>query len=331
MITIPIARPRLALIAFMLVMLLATSAMSQTEIQAEKPAAVVNTIDITVNELHSELKKLSVEMDLRNRPLSAEQISSLKQQLLETLIERELLYQQAQQRKIEVRNRWIERALDELKARLAEHAMTLQDYLEKTGLAEDQLRNGIRKGLIVQRMLRREVIRQIKISEAEMQSFYQQHPDFFKRDEQIRIRHILVSVSPAADEEKKADALLRIQTIQTKLREGQDFGVLALENSDCPSKNRGGDLGYLTRGEIIPAVSRAAFDLQPGQISDIITTRYGFDLVQVLDHRPPTQMAYKNTRDKIERTLRRDKEKAAAHTYLAKLKKNAVIKRYALP
>jgi parvulin-like peptidyl-prolyl isomerase len=76
---------------------------------------------------------------------------------------------------------------------------------------------------------------------------------------------------------------------------------------------------------LVPAFADAAFSLKPGEISDIVETQYGYHLIQLVDRIPAATMAYRNARTKIERTLRRNKEKAAAEAYLARLRKKSII------
>jgi parvulin-like peptidyl-prolyl isomerase len=214
--------------------------------QAEKRdatvLATVNDVAITQHDLTVEAAQLQAEMHFRNRPISNGRLSRLRKQLIENLIDRELLFQIAQQRNIQIQKRWIDLALKELKEQLGKRT-DYERFLAKSGLTEKQLKNRIKKGLIVRRLLRREVIRQIKVSEAEMQAFYRQHPEYFQGKEQMRLRHILIAFNDEGGTVNRGNALLRIQSIQLMLHENKDFASLALEHSDDPSKVRGGDLG----------------------------------------------------------------------------------------
>ena len=299
---------------------------AEPQLPVESPLAMVNGVVLSNGELESEIRFVETELDYRNRPLSDHRLHKLAPQITELLIERELLYQQARKRNLKVRRRWIERAVDELKTRLGSTS-SFNRYLKDAQSTEEDLRKRIERGLIIRRLLHREVLREIKISESEMQFFYQKHPEFFMNPPRVRARHIMVAVPADATEEQRTAALAQIQQIQKKLQQGSAFSVLALEYSDGPSKYRGGDLGFFSHNEVLSPIAEAAFSMQPGEISDIITTRHGLHLVQTIEQKPSSQMAYKNTRDKIERTLRRNKEKAAVDAYLAKLKKKAVITR----
>lgn len=302
----------------------AHTALAQPEQYSANPVAIVNEVPIPLEDLTIEMAQLQAEMKHRNRPLSNRQLNRLRRQLIDNLINRELLYQRAQRQNIKIRKNWIERAYAEMKAQFGNNK-AFDAHLKTTGLTEAQLRAHITKGLIVRRLLRREVVRQTKVSEAEMQAFYREHPEYFQSKEQVRVRHILVAFSRNNKPVPRGDALLRIQSIQMMLSEGRDFASLALEYSDDPSKNRGGDLGYIERHHAVAPFTNAAFKLAPGEVSDIVETPFGYHLIQAVDRTEPAPTAYRNARTKIERTLRRNKEKAAADAYLARLKKQATI------
>jgi peptidyl-prolyl cis-trans isomerase C len=299
---------------------------AQADQATSKVLAMVNDVAITHQDLTIEMAQLQAEMRHRHRPLSARQMSRLRNQLIDNLINRELLYQRAQQMQIKIRDSWIDRALIELKAQFGK-ASNFETFLTDTGLTQEQFQAHMAKSLIVRRLLRREVIPQSRVSEAEMQAFFRQHPEFFKRKEQIRARHILVAFEKGGQSVARGEALLRIQSIQMMLAEGADFASLAIEHSDDPSKSRGGDLGYLERDQMVESFANAAFKLKKGEVSDIVETEFGFHLIQMVDRTPSSPMAYRNTRTKIERTLRRNKEMDAANAYLAQLKRQSSIRR----
>lgn len=309
---------------FILLFMPVASAFAQPQ---EEVLVLVNETPITRRDLQIEIALLDAEMEKRNHTLSDHQMAKLSRKLVENLIRRELLHQKAQQKKIKIQDRWVDKALADFKVKLRTKG-GYKDYLNKATLNETQIKARIEKGLIVRRLLHRDVIRQIKVSEAEMQAFYRKNPEFFQRQEQIRIRQIMIDVD---DISKRGDGLVRIQAIQNKLLGGANFAALALEYSEDNSRVSGGDLGYLERGQIIKPLADAVSSLKTGEVSDIIETRLGYHLIQLVDRIPSSQMAYRNARTKIERTIRRNRENAAADAYLVALKRKAAIKQLVRP
>ena len=123
----------------------------------------------------------------------------------------------------------------------------------------------------------------IQVSDTQVQSYYNSHKDQFRTKERVKARHILVSIlnKPAADGPKlkaKAEDLLK------QIKAGADFAKLAQENSDDKSNaSKGGDLGWVMRGQMVPEFEKATFALKAGQISDVVATNYGFHIVQVME------------------------------------------------
>jgi peptidyl-prolyl cis-trans isomerase C len=120
------------------------------------------------------------------------------------------------------------------------------------------------------------VTRDVVTDEA-VRAYYDAHPDEFS-EERVRVRHILVPEKDAA------------QKILDELRAGADFLTVARERSQDPSARRGGDLGYVTRGRMDPAFEKAAFELaQPGALSEVVQTRFGFHVIQLVE-KPESQI-----------------------------------------
>jgi parvulin-like peptidyl-prolyl isomerase len=291
--------------------------------------AKVNGTAISDQEFAWEVGQLTAEMNRRNTPLTDAQLSALRPQLLENLIARELLFQHAQKQKIRALDKWVEAALADLKRQL-ESVSSLQTYLADSGMTQDQLRARLAKGVVVERLMRQETIRAIEVSEAEMQAYYRNHPDLFTASETIRARHILI-VPKDESEGAQAEALQKIRSLQKRIEQGEDFAILALGYSDCPSKAYAGDIGYLTRKEMVPLFADAAFALAPGQVSDVVQTRFGYHLIKLVERVPTAPPDFWEAKVEIERILRRNKENAIIRGYIATLAKQAAIERLGAP
>jgi peptidyl-prolyl cis-trans isomerase C len=138
----------------------------------------------------------------------------------------------------------------------------------------------------------------------------------------------LIKVDPEADESRKAEARKKLEMIQKRLRKGEDFAALAKEFSEGPSRGKGGDLGYFRRGQMVKAFEEAAFTLRPGEVSDIVETKFGYHLIKVIDKKPEKTMAYKDVKDRLGDYLKREKVQKEVRLYVEKLKEKAKVERF---
>jgi len=121
---------------------------------------------------------------------------------------------------------------------------------------------------------------------------------------------------------------MKIEKIQQKLRQGEDFAALAKEFSQCPSGSKGGDLGYFAQGQMAKPFEDAAFALMPGEISDVVETTFGYHLIKVNDKTPETVLAFDDIKDGLKRYLTQQKVQQEVVLYVQKLKEQATVERY---
>ena len=139
-----------------------------------------------------------------------------------------------------------------------------------------------------------------KVSDAEVQAFYNAHLADYQVKDQVRARHILIAVPDASDAAKDAAAKAKAEGLLKQIRGGADFAALAKANSDDPgSKDTGGELGFFTKGKMVPAFEQAAFALQPGQTSDLVKTSFGYHIIQVEEK----QVAHTKSLDEVKATI----------------------------
>ncbi len=154
---------------------------------------------------------------------------------------------------------------------------------------------------------------QIKIEEDELKNYYENHKGEFQQPEQVKARHILVKT----EEEAKA--------IQKELKKGKDFAQLAKEKSTCPSKERGGDLDWFSRGQMIPEFEKATFSLKKGEVSGIVHTEFGYHIIKVEDRTEARQKIFNEVKSKIKTELQQQKEKETIEEAKAMLRKKAKV------
>jgi peptidyl-prolyl cis-trans isomerase C len=303
-----------------------------TIIAAEAPAgqiARVNDTAVLRQDLDREMKLVSLKLARQGRPVDAEQLKRYEGQIRDTLINRTLLLQQAQSMGIDVKDSLVAKALDEFKAAFNEEK-AYQNSLTGMGFTEEMLKGQIKNGLTIKALIDKEVLQKVSVSDQQVRAFYDGNPNLFRKPEQVKASHILVQVPADADEAKQAEALATIQALKVRIDNGEDFATLAMENSDGPSKTKGGDLGFFSREQMVPPFSEAAFALQPGQTSDVVKTRFGYHLIRVTERQAEQTMAFNDVKEAISARLRQEQEGKKIDAYLEKLKEHADIKRYPL-
>jgi peptidyl-prolyl cis-trans isomerase D len=140
--------------------------------------------------------------------------------------------------------------------------------------------------------------------EARVRAAYQQHPDRYHLPERVHARHILFKLAKDAPPEQVEATQKKAEAARTRLASGADFAALAHELSDDPgSKDKGGDLGFFTRGQMVPPFDQAAFSLEPGKVSEPVRTDFGFHLLRVEERRPAEDRSYEQVREELAREL----------------------------
>ena len=126
--------------------------------------------------------------------------------------------------------------------------------------------------------------RKIDVTENDANNYYSGNPKEFETPEQVKASHILIasdtsdtSVDP---NDAKAKALAKAEQLLAQLKDGADFAELAKANSTCPSASKGGDLGFFSKGDMVAPFEEAAFALEPGQLSDIVETKFGYHIIK---------------------------------------------------
>ncbi len=142
----------------------------------------------------------------------------------------------------------------------------------------------------------------IKIKKVNEKKFYDSHPDLFMSPAVVHARHILI----ADKNGNYSAALKKAEAIYKKLKKGASFKKLAEKYSDDPgSKNRGGDLGYIAKNQLVKPFANAAFSLKIGQISKPVKTRFGYHIIEVLDRKSESVEPFKKVESAIGSSLRK--------------------------
>ncbi|HVX65796.1 MAG TPA: peptidyl-prolyl cis-trans isomerase [Bryobacteraceae bacterium] len=169
------------------------------------------------------------------------------------------------------------------------------------------------------------------VSDADLLKVYEENKDQYRVPERVHVRHVLLKTSGKPKEEAPK-LLARAQEVLKELKGGADFAAVATKNSEDPvSAAKGGDLGWIVRGQTVPAFETAAFSLKPNELSGVITTEYGYHIIQVLAKEDAHVRSFEEVKETLARDYKRQlvadtlqKSVEQAHDELAKHPQQAV-------
>lgn len=315
------------LIAVSVLTVVVSPSFAQEKKDSKGIVAVVNGDEITTADFDREMARVQRQLLRMGKPQDALNLSEIKKEVLESLINKQLLFQESSKKDITISKAELDEQIRKIKERFPDEN-TFAELLKKEGLSLDDLRSQIKRDLILQQFIEAQFVKNITVSDKEAKDFYEGNLNRFKNPEQIQASHILIKVDPGAKEADKAKARAKLEEIRKKLNKGGDFATLAGESSECPSKARGGDLGYFGRGQMVKPFEDAAFSLKKGEISDIVETGFGYHLIKVTDKKPETIIAYNEVKEKLIQYLEQQKLRNAIGEYINKVKETAKITRY---
>ena len=248
--------------------------------------------------------------------------------MLDQMIDIEAVCEQAKKDGLAPSKEEVDKAFEELKKDIDAD----KDYkkkLEDIGIDDTYLKSQEEQSLTMQKY-KDNFDKNVKITDEEMKKYYDEHKKDYYKDE-VKVSHILISTQDdngkEVSEAKKKDAKKKAEEVLKKAKSGEEFSELAKEYSDDKgSASQGGDLGYISKGQMVKPFEDAAFSLKPGEISNIVETEYGYHIIKVYD-KIDKQLTFDEAKNEIKSTLIEDKytESIKDITNKAKIKKNESI------
>ncbi len=275
--------------------------------------AEVNESGITSDQLQNAfLNAISQYDDTVLSSLDQSAIVSFKKNILDQLIDYELIYQQAQKEKVKISNDEINLEIDKIKDNFSSPE-EFDEALKANNITLVRLKEDIKRQLMINSILE-ETKNQVSVNDEELLEYYNENKESFLEPEQVHARHILVET------EEEANNLL------LQLKEGlTDFAELAKEKSIGPSAPSGGDLGFFAIGQMVKEFEDAAFSLQPGEISGVVQTQFGYHIIKCEEKKEEYSPTFEEAKERISNILRSQRENEAITALISKLKEEANI------
>lgn len=281
-------------LAWILVALAAVSPpMARMGAGSERIAAIVNKEVILESDVDDQLRVAIA--NLRVDPADSVTVAKLRKDVLKQLVDEQVILAEAQRQGITIPKSELEQAVTQaiqnVKTRLGSDANFTRALQEEHTTEADLRRKyepDVRKQLVVMRLVGKEVQNRTTVTDAEAKAYFAAHSDSLgKRAEQLKLAAIVIGFEPDSIQVKKlrarADSLRNLVVVKK-----QPFADVARKFSNDPSGARGGDLGTFARGEMVGEFEDVAFTLKPNEVSQPVRSRYGWHLIEVLEHFPKT-------------------------------------------
>ena len=270
------------------------------------PVAVVNGEPVSRAAFERELQQLRVGGE------GGGPSEVLRASIVDGLVSRTLLLQQARARGVSVGPEQVDRAFLALRSEYPGTAF--DDMLAQERLSVAELRTRLRDQLTIEKLFQEEVFARLQVPDGEVAAWYAAHPAEFDEPERVHARQIVVRTREEA-------ARVRDEV----RRKPASFEAVASRASIAPEGKRGGDLGWFGKGQGMPEVFDVCFRMQPKAISDVVPSPFGFHVFQLIEKKPPTHRTLEQARPAIAARLLRDKRARAQEDHVAALRAQAKI------
>ena len=322
---------KLLVVSTIAIVTAATVIMAQNPAPATAPAADkqvvarVNGKEIEREELTAAMKGLLVQMSQSGRSVPADHMQQFEHDVLDELINREVILQTAGKTVVPDLDAKVAAEVGRTEAQMGGKE-EFGKALGESGITADEYSRRVRENLIVQETMRGIIEKGQTASEADAKKFYEENQSRFQQPDLVRARHILLRVPPAATDADKAAKKAQIEVLLTRVKAGEDFAVLAKEFSEDPGSGaNGGDLGFFPKGAMVPEFDVAAFSLDVNKVSDVITTQFGYHILQVVEKQPAKLMVFDEVKERIQAGLSQQKCQESAREHIANLRKVAKV------
>lgn len=271
-----------------------------------KAVAVVNGEPISVDTLARELRQTRAGAEAEGPGDVA------RKRVLDDLVDRALLLQQARSRSVVVGQDQVERAF--LRIRAEYPGTHFDDLLAQERLSQGELKARLKDQLTIEKLFHEEVFPRVQVDDAEVERWYADHAASFQEPEKV---HVLQVVVGSRDEAAQVRDRLR--------RDPGAFAEVARRSSIAPEGKAGGDLGWIGRGAGFPEVFDACFSMPLNVVSEVTPSPYGFHVFKVVERKAASRRTLEQARGEIAERLRRDKRARAQEEYLGTLRSRATI------
>jgi peptidyl-prolyl cis-trans isomerase C len=306
----------------------AAAAKAAAELFPDEVCARGNGVEVKRSQLAEAFMAHRANLAARGQVLPEDQRQMVESRILDRLVVVQILMGKAQEADKAKGRETMEKLLAQYKAGSGSDEV-FQRQLQAMGMSLDQLRSTLLERAICDEVLDRELKSKQVVSDDQAKKYYDQNPERFEQPEMVRVSHILISTRDASgqdlsDAEKKKKKDLAEKVLK-RARGGEDFAKLVAEFSEDPgSKDKKGEYTF-PRGRMVPEFEASAFALGINQISDLVTSKFGYHIIKKLEKIPAGKVELAKVHEQVKETLLNEEVQKKLPDYLEKLKKEAIV------
>jgi peptidyl-prolyl cis-trans isomerase C len=284
--------------------------------------ARINNFPITRKDLNEKVN-LTINQTYFHKSLSAEKKRKVRKDAFNALIDEELLFQAANKDGIKIEKKRIDLQYEKVEGRFTSK-QAFKAAMKRAGYTPKDLKKKIERDFLIKEVTKRTLIHQSVVSEEELKTYYINNLKKFKKPETVNLQLIYIKArgaTAAANQEAKAKA----EGLLKRIKEGEDFGVLAGKYSDDGYRIKGGRLGEVHRGRLPKEIDKIAFSMKMGDTSQLIKIQTGYCLIKLLDRKDSRQLEFEEIKTKLKKDLEKKRVTAIKKKWMAELKEQAKI------
>ncbi len=292
------------ILCFVLLAAAAEPAAAQRLVASHPPArttpvalARINGVVLTAERVELQLQGLIPRTSF-HRNIRPERMTELRAQALELAIDEELQFQEATRLRFVVTTAEVEAGLNRARRRYPSRA-AFDSARRSAGVTLKEVRSGIRRALLVQKMRKRAVQDKCLVTEAEARRFYRENPQRFVTPERLHLYVITVGVDPSSPSATWQTARTKAETLRREIEAGAKFEDVARRESTDESRGNGGDLGVVHRGRLTDEFENAVRPLGPGEMAPVVQSLRGFHILRLAEILPPESKSYRELRRQL--------------------------------
>ena len=280
--------------------------------------AIVNNDIVTSLELEKAMKTVAPQIPEGKQ-------DEIRKEVLFNLIDQKLVDQSIKKAGLQVSKEEVEQTINRLrKEQGLEKDEAFKASLEREGLTEEEIRAKIREQIQRYKLVSREIGSKIVISETVIQEAYQNNKDKFQQPEGVHLAHILITFNPNSTEEASTQRL-KAEEVLARLKKGEAFEDLARSFSQDPAASQGGDLGIFALDEIDPVLRETVIKLKPGEVSPILQSPQGWQIIRLIDYKQKKELTYLEAKDRIQERLFQEEVDKRFGLWIQKLRERSYI------